>query len=101
MKYTNNNLTLTGLGRWVIIDVSVPISVFTTKWHKLTHWQLTASGDWLSIVNCIHRMFTHYLISILYPQVLWILTSTCVAVLLCIATDSWVPIHMHGYLMKI
>ena len=34
--------------------------------------------------------FTHYLIAILYPQVLWIMTSTWVLVMLYIATGSWV-----------
>ena len=60
----------------------------------------------VAIVNSIHRVLhvynvTHYLIAILYPQVLWILTSTCVPVLLCIVTGSWVPIGIHRYLITI
>ena len=43
----------------------------------------------------------YYLIAILYPPVLWILTSTCALVLLCIAIGSWVPIRIHGYLITI
>ena len=42
-----------------------------------------------------------HLIAILYPQLLWILTSTCVLVLLCIAISSWVPNCVNGYLITI
>ena len=34
------------------------------------------------------NLFNHDLI----PKVLWIMTSSCVLVMLCIATDSWVPL---------